>query len=193
MLRRLYDYTLNLANHPRAGLALFLIAFIESSIFPIPPDVMLLPMCLAAPKRAFRYAAICTAGSVLGGVLGYIIGYGFFASIGQPILEFYGKVDSFEHFKALYNQWGGWIVFGAGLTPFPYKVITITSGLVNMNIGLFIIASVIGRALRFYLVAALLWKWGAPIKLLIDRHFATITTLFFILLVGGFVAIKFLL
>ncbi|MGO1120326.1 YqaA family protein [Rhodovibrionaceae bacterium A322] len=193
LIEALYHRTMALAENPRAAWFLFFIAFIESSVFPIPPDVLLIPMVIAAPTRAWRLAAIATLGSVLGGLAGYGIGALFFESIGEPVMAFYGYLDRFELFASYYNEWGAWIVGGAGFTPFPYKVITIASGVTQLDLTTFIIASVLSRGLRFFLVAALLWKFGAPIKVFIDRYLPQLTILFFVLLIGGFVAIKYLL
>jgi membrane protein YqaA with SNARE-associated domain len=193
MMRSLYDWMMRQAASDRAPTALFWVSFIESSVFPIPPDVMLIPMAIANRLKAWWFATIATIGSVLGGVLGYAIGYFLFDLIGQPILGFYGYGDKFGEFAAQYNEYGPWIVFMAGLTPFPFKVITIASGTVSMNIFVFVLASIIGRASRFFAVAALLYFFGQPIREFIERYFGILTVLFFVLLVGGFAAIKFLL
>lgn len=192
IIRSMYDWTLRVASHRHATWGLFGIAFTESSFFPIPPDVVLMPMCIANRSKAFFYATICCLGSVFGGLFGYAIGFFFFETLGKPILEFYGAMAQFQTFQAKYNEWGGWIVFGAGLTPIPYKVITIASGVTHMDIPLFIITSYFGRAMRFYLVAALLWKFGEPIKIFIEKYLGLLTFLFFALLIGGFVIIKYL-
>lgn len=192
LLRRLYDWTMGLAAHPRAGLALFLVAFVESSVFPIPPDVMLIPLILAARHKAFHYVAIATAGSVLGGIAGYAIGWGMFESVGRPILAFYGYAEQFHEFAALYNEQGGWIVSMAGLTPFPYKVITIASGATGLDLDTFVVSSVLSRGARFLIVGALLWRFGPPIRGFIERNLGWLTVVFFVLLVGGFVALKYL-
>jgi membrane protein YqaA with SNARE-associated domain len=191
MLRRLYDWTIRLSAHPRALWALAAVSFIESSVFPIPPDVLLLPMVLAARERAWRIAAVCTVASVLGGLLGYGIGYFLYEEIGQPLLTFYGYEEQFIHFKNAYNEWGAWIVFGAGLTPFPYKVITIASGVANLDIVTFIVASVLSRGLRFFLIAALLWKFGPPVRRFIEARLGLLTFVFFVLLLGGFVVVRY--
>jgi membrane protein YqaA with SNARE-associated domain len=191
MLRRLYDWTIQLSAHPRALWALAAVSFIESSFFPIPPDALLLPMVLAARERAWRIAAVCTVASVLGGLLGYGIGYFLFAEIGQPLLTFYGYEEKFLEFKNAYNDWGAWIVFGAGLTPFPYKVITIASGVANLDIVTFVVASVLSRGLRFFLIAALLWKFGPPVRRFIEARLGLLTIIFFALLLGGFVVVRY--
>lgn len=193
MLRRLYDWTLSLAGHRHALPALALISFIESSIFPIPPDVLLIPMVLAAPTRAWRIALVCTAASVLGGLAGYAIGLLAFETLGRPVLDFYGYQARFDEFRALYNEWGAWAVFIAGLTPFPYKVITILSGVSGLDIWVFTISSVLSRGLRFFIVAALLWRFGTPIRDFIERRLGLLFVLFVVLLVGGFVLVKYAL
>lgn len=192
MMRSLYDWMMRQAASERAPTALFWVSFIESSVFPIPPDVMLIPMAIANRLKAWWYATIATIGSVLGGLLGYAIGYFLFDLIGQPILGFYGYGEKFTEFAAQYNEYGAWIVFMAGLTPFPFKVITIASGTTSMNIFVFVLASIVGRASRFFAVAALLYYFGQPIREFIERYFGILTVLFFVLLIGGFAAVKFL-
>ena len=189
MLQRLYDWTMGLAGRPNALWALAAVSFVESSFFPIPPDILLIPMVLAAPTRAWRIAAVCTIASVLGGLFGYAIGYFLYESAGLPILEFYGQTARFDSFSAAYNQWGAWIVAGAGITPFPYKVITIASGVTHLDPVVFIVASILSRGARFFLTAALLWYVGPPIKSFIENNLALVTTVFFVLLFGGFVLI----
>ncbi|MBC8240905.1 MAG: DedA family protein [Alphaproteobacteria bacterium] len=193
MLRRLYDRTMALAGHRHANWALGAVSFIESSVFPIPPDVILIPMVLAQRQRALLIATICTVGSVLGGLLGYVIGFYLFDSIGQPILEFYGYGEKFASFQSRYNEWGVWIVLIAGLTPFPYKIITIASGVVGLSMPVFLIASIVARGLRFAIVAALLWRFGAPIRDFIERYLGLLFALFMVLLIGGFALIKLVL
>lgn len=193
MLRGLYDWTMGLARHKRAETWLGIVSFIESSCFPIPPDVMLIPMILANRERAWRIAFICTVTSVLGGLAGYAIGALLFETVGRALLDFYGYGAKFVEFSSLYNEWGAWIVAGAGFTPFPYKVITIASGVAGMDLMVFMIASALSRGARFYLVAALLWRFGAPIQAFIERNLGLLTTAFFALLVGGFVLIKYVL
>jgi len=193
VLRRLYDWTMDLAGHRHALLALAVLSFAESSIFPIPPYVLLIPMILAARERAWLIAGVCTAASVVGGVFGYAIGALLFDTLGQPIVEFYGYLDRYQEFQAGYEEWGAWIVAGAGFTPFPYKVITITSGVMQLDFGVFMIASIASRGARFFLVAALLWYFGPPIRSFIERYLAQLTILFFVLLFGGFVALRYLL
>ncbi len=193
VLQRTYDWTIRLAGHRHALLTLAAVAFIESSIFPIPPDVLLLPMILAARQRAWLIAGVATAASVAGGLAGYGIGYFLFEEIGRPLLEFYGYQDKFEIFRGYYHEWGAWIVAGAGLTPCPYKVITIASGVAALDLTTFTIASVLSRGARFFLVAALLWYFGPPIRAFIEKNLAMVTTAFFVLLFGGFVVARFLM
>jgi membrane protein YqaA with SNARE-associated domain len=192
MIQRLYTWTMGLAAHRHAMWALAAVAFIESSVFPIPPDVLMIPMILAARHRAFVIAAVATLASVLGGCLGYAIGYGFMDTIGQPILEFYGKADQFDQLAARFNEYGGWAVLVAGVTPFPYKVITIFSGATQLPLPLFMGVSVLARALRFFIVAGLLWQFGAPIKAFIERWLGPLFTAFVVLLIGGFYALRYL-
>ena len=191
MLRRLYDWTLSLAARRDALWALAIISFIESSIFPIPPDILIIPMVLAARHRAWMIALVATVSSVLGGIAGYAIGFYLFEAVGRPILEFYGYLDRFQDFSLAFNEYGWWIVFGAGLTPFPYKVITIASGVTALDLATFTVASVVARGGRFFLVAALLWAFGEPIRAFIERRLGLLTVVFFVLLVGGFVAIRY--
>lgn len=187
-----YDYMIDLASREKALYFLFVVAFIESSFFPIPPDIMLIPMVLATPSKAWKIAGVATAASVLGGYFGYIIGVFFFDLIAKPVLAFYGYLHQFDVFKDYYHQWGAWIVFGAGITPFPYKVVTIASGVVHLDIWVFGIASVIARGMRFYLVAWLLKKYGEPMKVFIEKNLGLLSVLFLLLLIGGFAAIKFI-
>jgi membrane protein YqaA with SNARE-associated domain len=192
MIRRLYDWTMGLAAHPRAYWALAAVAFVESSIFPIPPDVLMIPMILAARHRAFHIAALATLASVAGGALGYLIGHGFMETIGQPVLEFYGKTESFDDLAARFNAMGGWAVLIAGVTPFPYKVITIFSGATGLDFTLFMGISALARAGRFFVVAALLWRFGAPIRDFIERRLGLMFSLFVAILLAGFYAVKYL-
>ncbi len=192
MIRALYDWTISLANHPKALWALAIVAFIESSVFPIPPDVLMIPMIIAAPRRAFLIASVATVASVLGGLLGYYIGWGLFDAVGRPVLEFYGKADYFDQFAQRYNEWGAWAVLIAGVTPFPFKVITIASGATGLNLIVFTVAAIIARALRFFIVAALLWKFGAPIRDFIEKRLGLMFALFCALLIGGFYVVKYL-
>lgn len=191
MIRATYDWMMDRAASDRAPQALFAVSFIESSVFPIPPDVMLIPMCIADRARAWYFALLCTVASVLGGIAGYLIGYLAFDLLGRPLLDLYGYADKFEQFAGQYNEYGAWIVFFAGLTPFPYKVITIASGATSLNIVVFMLASIAARGLRFFAVAGLLYYFGQPIRSFIERRFGLLTFVFFALLVGGFVALKY--
>ena len=192
MLKPLYDWTMRLAEHPRALWVLAIISFVESSVFPIPPDVLMIPLILAAPHRAWLIALVATVSSVLGGLLGYGIGAFAFDQLGQPILEALGKLDRIEEFNAKFNEAGFWAVLGAGITPFPYKVITIMSGWTGMPMATFVLTSILARGLRFFIVAALLWKFGAPIRDFIEKRLALMFTLFVILLFAGFAAVRYL-
>ena len=191
-LKKTYNWTLEKAQHKNAKWYLSLISFVESSFFPIPPDILLIPMALASKARALFYAFMCTLFSVLGGILGYAIGYFFYNSVGIYIVDFYHLENSFNIFENYYKEFGILIVLGAGITPFPYKFITIASGVFGLNIFLFIIVSIIGRGLRFYLIAILLYFFGEKIKLIIDKYFNILTIVFFILLVGSVFIIRFL-
>jgi len=191
-LKRTYNWTLEKAQHKNAKWYLSLISFAEGSFFPIPPDILLIPMALASKTKALFYAFICTLSSVLGGIFGYAIGYFFFNSIGLYIVEFYHLENSFSIFENYYKEFGILIVLGAGITPFPYKFITIASGVFGLNIYLFVIVSIIGRGLRFYLIAILLYFFGEKIKLFIDKYFNILSITFFILLVGSVFIIRFL-
>ncbi len=191
MLRRLYDWVMELAAHRHATGVLAVVAFIESSVFPIPPDAMLIPMALANRGRAWLYATVATVASVLGGLVGYAIGYFLYDTVGQAIISFYGLAAKFANFSAKYNEHGLAIVFFAGLTPFPYKVITIASGVTKMALPVFIAASVVSRSMRFFLVCGLLYWFGPPIKLFIEKYLGWLTLIAGLLLVGGFVAIRY--
>ena len=190
MLRSLYNWTLNKAGHKYSAWILSIISFAESSFFPIPPDILLIPMIIAKRTKAWVYAFICTIASVAGGIAGYAIGYFFYNIIGIIIVEAYGLTNSFNIFEEYYNQYGILIVLGAGFTPFPFKFITIASGVFNLNIFLFILVTIIARGLRFYLISGLLFIFGEKIKLLIDKYFNILATLFFILLIGSVLIIK---
>lgn len=192
LTRRIYDHTLNLASRKNALTWLFVISFIESSFFPIPPDIMIIPMVLATPKEAYKIAGVATVASVLGGYFGYFIGVYGFELIARPLLEFYGYMKQFGEFENYYHEYGAWIVFGAGITPFPYKIITIASGVVRLDLVVFTIASVIARGMRFYFIAWLLKRFGDPIKVFIEKNLNLLSILFLLLLIGGFAAVKLL-
>jgi membrane protein YqaA with SNARE-associated domain len=192
MLRDLYDTMMALASEAKAPWALAIVSFIESSFFPIPPDVMLIPMVLADRDRAWRFATIATVASVLGGILGYAIGYFLYDAVGLPILKFYGKEHALDAFMAFVQQYGVQAVIIKGMTPIPYKIVTIAAGVAKMNFPAFIGASIIARAMRFYLVAGLLYFFGDPIREFIEKRLALVTTAFVVATVGGFVAVKYL-
>ena len=190
MIRRLYDWTLAMADHPRALWVLALVAFVESSVFPIPPDVLMIPMIIAAPHRAFLIAGVALVSSVLGGVLGYAIGAFAFEQIGQPILTALGKGDAIAAFNTRFNDFGFWAVLTAGVTPFPYKVITIMSGWTGMPVGTFIATSILARGIRFFAVAGLLWYFGPPVRAFIEKRLGLMFTLFIVILAAGFAAVS---
>lgn len=189
-VRRIYDAVIGLSAKQHALLWLAAVSFIESSFFPIPPDIMLIPMILATPKQAWKIAGVCTLASVIGAYLGYAIGFYFFQLIAEPLLNFYGYLEKFNQFKNLYTEYGAWIVFGAGITPFPYKIITIASGVVHLNLAIFTVASILARGLRFFLIAWLLKAYGEKMKEFIEKNLGWLSILFLILLIGGFALIK---
>ena len=192
ILRKLYDWTLNKANHPKATWFLSFVSFVESSFFPIPPDIILIPMVIANRIKALWYAFICTFSSVLGAIAGYFIGAIFYSTLGVIIIKYYALESQFTDFELLYNKYGFWVVLGASFTPFPFKFITIASGLFHLNLYLFVFVAIIGRGLRFYLIAILLKIFGNFIKNFIDKFFNLLVILFFILLFGSFIFLKYL-
>ena len=192
MLRRLYDRVLALAGSPRAGLWLAVVSFAESSFFPVPPDALLIPMVLARPDRAWRLAFVCTVASVAGGALGYLIGYALFDVLAAPILRAYHYQDAFAAFQAKYAQWGLWVILIKGLTPIPYKIVTIASGAARFNFGLFMLASAATRGVRFFVVAALLRRYGETMRAFIEKRLTLVTTAFALALVAGFLLLRFL-
>jgi membrane protein YqaA with SNARE-associated domain len=192
IIDRLYARTLALAASRHAMAALAVVAFAEASFFPLPPDLLLIPMILARPRRAFLLATVCTAASVLGGFLGYAIGYFLFDAIGRPILETYHAMDRYEALKQTFAEWGVWIILIKGLTPIPYKFVTIASGVAHFDLVAFALASLVSRSLRFFLLAALLWRFGEPVRDFIERRLMLVTSLFAVALVGGFVALRYL-
>lgn len=193
MLRALYDKTLEWSAHRHAIWILALVSFTESSFFLIPPDVLLIPMVLSARTKWFRIAFICTVASVLGGLFGYYIGAFLFDELGRPILDMYHATAKFEAISEAYNENGVWIVFTAGFSPIPYKIFTIASGVTGMDPASFALASVVGRGARFFLVAILLWKFGAPIQAFVEKRLGLLTLVFCALLVAGVVVVKFLI
>ena len=193
MMRRAYDWAMRMASHRKAPQALFWVAFAESSIFPIPPDAMLIPMVLANRAKAWVYAGICTVGSVLGGILGYAIGYYVYETLGQWLIDLYGLAAQAEAYRNAYNDWGLWIILIKGLTPIPYKLVTIASGAAAFDFWVFLAASIVTRGLRFFMVAGLLFWLGDPIREFIERRLTLLTTAFVVFLVGGFVVVKYLI
>ncbi len=198
-IRKIYDWVLGWAASPWGGVALFIIAFAESSFFPIPPDVLLIALCLGAPKKSFKYATICTVGSVAGALMGYGIGnFSWLAPNGEFTAFanfFFNNIPGFtqevyHNIAQMYDEHDFWIVFTAGFTPIPYKVITITSGVFNIDLVMFIIASVVSRGARFFLISGLIWRFGAPIKKFIDKYFNILAIAFTVLLIGSFFLIK---
>jgi membrane protein YqaA with SNARE-associated domain len=192
MLRRLYNRTLALSEHPLALRWLAVVAFVESSFFPIPPDVMIVPMVIAQRTKAWLIAGVCTISSVLGGMAGYALGYYLFAEIGEPLLEFYGQMDRFHQFRDWFQNYSIWIIAAFGLTPLPYKVATITAGVAMVNFPSFVIASIVSRGIRFYLVAGLLWLFGPPIRTFIEKWLEWVVLGVTVLIVAGFVALTYL-
>ena len=192
ILRKIYNWTIEKSKHPKAVWFLSLVSFSESSFFPIPPDIILIPMIIAKRTRAWFYAFVCTMSSVLGGLFGYCIGYFFYNSIGKIILEYYGLTNQFIIFEEYYLKYGILIVIGAGITPFPYKFITIASGVFGLNVFLFTVVSFFSRGLRFYLLSFLLKFFGEKIEKLIDKYFNILAILFFVLLVAGIVVVKYI-
>jgi len=193
LLRRLYNWTINLAQKPHADIFLFLIAFAESSFFPIPPDPLLIALGLAHHQKIFRFAFICSLASVLGGIFGYIIGFGFYEIIGEPIVNFYNLQNLMETIKIKYENYAFITILTAAFTPIPYKLITISAGLFKINIFTLIIASIIGRSSRFFIVAIFLHVFGKKIAEKIEKYFDLLSLIFFALLIGGFILLKILL
>ncbi|MBC9206711.1 DedA family protein [Roseomonas aerophila] len=191
MLFALYQWILRLAAHRLAGLWLAVVSFAESSFFPIPPDAMLVPMCLARPERAWRYAAICTASSVLGGILGYAIGYYLFEAVAQPILAAYGHAEALQSFRGWFARWGAAVILIKGLTPIPFKIVTIGAGAAAFDPWMFLLTAAITRGARFFLLAGLLRRYGAPIRDFIEKRLTLITTVVAVAIIGGFVALRF--
>jgi len=190
MLRALYDWTMAQATHPRALWILAFVAFVESSVFPIPPDVLMIPMILARPKQAWLIALVALVASVAGGIFGYVIGAFAFDQIGAPMLQAMGEGAAIEAFNTRFNDFGFWPVLIAGIAPFPYKVITIMSGWTGLPLGTFIVTSIIARGVRFFLIAALLYKFGAPVRDFIERRLGLVFIVFVVLLLGGFYLVK---
>lgn len=192
MLRRLYAWVMLQAEHPRAMWILQVITFLESSIFPIPPDPLMIPLMLAKREQAFRIAAICTVVSVIGGFAGYAIGLFLWETVGLWVFKTYNLMDKFEATKAGFDEYGAWIIIAKGMTPIPYKLLTIAAGVFKFNLLTFTIASVVSRGMRFFLLAALLYYFGPPIREFIEKRLEILTLGFLVALVGGFAAFKYL-
>lgn len=191
MLRRLYDWVLHWAETPYGTWALFALSFCESSFFPIPPDVLLITLSVVLPKKSLRYALVCSVGSILGGCFGYLIGWQFMATVGDAIIRFYGLTDKYEYIQQLYSLYDAWVVGIAGFTPIPYKVFTITAGAFRINFIVFLLASAVSRSARFFIVGGLIYLFGPKIHSFIERYFNALAIIFIILLILGFVLIKF--
>ena len=192
MLDRLYSRALALAASPHAMWVMAAMSFAESSFFPLPPDILLIPMILAQPRRAWLIAGVCTVASVLGGFVGYAIGYFLFDAVGRPVLEFYHAMGRYEALKSAFAQWGAWIIILKGLTPIPFKLVTIASGVAQFDLLAFALASLVSRSLRFFLLAALLWWFGDSVREFIERRLMLVTSGFALALVGGFVVLRYL-
>jgi len=190
ILRKLYDWVLTWAYSRYAVPALFILAFSESSFFPIPPDVLLMALAISIPSKSFYYAFVCSIGSVIGGMFGYLIGYEFMELIGCRIVELYGFAEKWDYVGSLYNTYAGWAVAIAGFTPIPYKIFTIAGGAFKIDFTIFMMASVLSRSARFFLVGALIYFFGPPIRSFIDKYFNLLAVVFMILLIGGFIVIK---
>jgi membrane protein YqaA with SNARE-associated domain len=192
MLRRIYDWCINAAGKPHASWSMGIVSFAESSFFPVPPDVMLIPMSLARPDKAWFYATLCTVTSVAGGILGYLIGALLYDSVGHYLIQLYGYGDKVEAFREAYNEYGAWIILLKGLTPIPYKIVTITSGFAGYNIFLFVVLSIIARGMRFYFVAFLLNRYGERARAVIEERLGFWVTIGTIVLVAGIIAALYL-
>jgi len=193
MFRRLYGWILHWAETPYGSWALFLLAFAESSFFPIPPDPLLIALAVARPRSALKFALVCSIGSVLGGCFGYLIGWQFMAAIGDRIVALYGLTEKVAYIEAMYNQYDAWAVAIAGFTPIPYKVFTIAAGAFKINFPVFVIASMLSRSARFFIVGGLIRVFGEKIQAVIEKYFDILVVAFTILLIGGFVVIKYVL
>ena len=192
LLRKLYDWVLHWAETPYGAPALFLVAFAESSFLPIPPDVLLIALGLALPRKVFRYALICTAGSVLGGAFGYLLGWQFW-ELAKGILFHYVNPESFDAVRKYFIQYEAWAVAIAGFTPIPYKVFTLTAGFLRADFKVFLVASALSRAARFFLISSLIYKFGPAIRTFIEKYFDILAVLFTVLLIGGFILLKYAL
>lgn len=195
MIRRIYDWVLHWADTPYGVPALFILSFSESSFFPVPPDVLLIALAVSKPKKAFYYASVCSAASIIGGILGYGIGWTMWEMVSSFFFDYIPgfTIQNFELIREKYELYNFWVVFTAGFTPIPYKLITITAGVFNINFIMFVIASAISRSLRFFLVSAIIYKFGAPIRTWIEKYFNLAALMFTVLLIGGFLVIKYLM
>ncbi len=192
MLKKLYHWVLHWSETPYGTWALFILAFSESSFFPLPPDVLLIALAVGKPEKSMKFAAVCTLGSVLGGMLGYLIGWQFMAAVGEKIVEFYGLTDKVDYIEVLYNRYDAWAVGIAGFTPIPYKVFTIAAGAFKISFVVFIVASTVSRSARFFLVGGLIYFFGPEIQAFIDKYFNLLAVVFTVLLVGSFVFLKYI-
>jgi membrane protein YqaA with SNARE-associated domain len=192
MLRRLYDWVLHWAETPYGAWALFALAFCESSFFPIPPDILLIALAVGMPKKSLRFALICSAGSVLGGCLGYLIGWQFMAVIGNRIIEFYNLTDKIALIAEMFHKYDAWAIGIAGFTPIPYKVFTISAGMFEINFLIFLLASAVSRSARFFIIGGLISVFGPAIQSFIDRYFNLLAVTFTVLLVAGFILLRYL-
>ena len=190
MLRKVYDWILHWAETPYGTWALFVLAFCESSFFPIPPDILLIALAVAIPHRSLKYAAVCSAGSVLGGCFGYVIGLQFMTSLGQNIIDFYGLAHKYVYIEELYSTYDAWAIAIAGFTPIPYKVFTISAGAFNINFTVFLLASIASRSARFFIVGGLIYLFGPKIKSFIERYFNILAVAFTVLIIAGFFILK---
>jgi len=192
-MKKLYDWVLSWAHTPYGIWALFILAFCESSFFPIPPDVLLIALCVSVPKRSFHFALISSAGSVLGGLLGYLIGYSFMSTVGTPIIDFYDLTSQFQNIQTIYKEYDAWAIAIAGFTPIPYKVFTITAGAFHINIFVFTFVSLISRSARFFIISTLIYFFGEKIQAFIEKYFNILSIAFVVALIGGFLLIKYIL
>jgi len=192
LLRKTYDWILHWSTTKYALPALAILSFAESSFFPIPPDVLLIAMTVAVPMKAFRYAAVCSVASVLGGMFGYFLGWQFMDLVGTPIVEFYHFQEQFAKIGSWYEEYNAWAVGAAGFTPLPYKVFTLAAGAFEINFPVFVLASLASRSARFFIVAGLIYKFGAPIKVFIEKYFNLLSIVFIVLLFAGFVLVKYI-
>lgn len=191
IIKKTYDWILGWADSKWGPVALFILAFAESSFFPIPPDVLLIALCLGCPKKSFFYSTICLAGTLAGAVAAYIIGYMAWGAVSGWFIPAIFSYEAFEGVRGMYEQWNFWAVFTAGFTPIPYKIFTLAAGVFHIDFGMFMLASLIGRSMRFFLVGWLIWKFGKPIKSFINKYFNWIVMAFTVLLIGGFILIKY--